>query len=304
MMGQVQSRGHRKHIDQLPNDFPDLRELPPEVAIAILAKLNATDLCLAACVWEDLAEDDILWKRLCYEKWGYVTAYRKLSIRSSIKVMTFKQLFLLLDEATLHFSYEPHQAIQYLIDNEVLDDNPVEIAQMFNNTKELYSNSMHTFLNERHDVLDELVHFQDYTNLFLSDAMRQFFKKIPPPKQRGEYFEMLMEKFSSWYFECNQNSGLSKDGISVLAYSLLLLSVDLYSPHVKNKMSKREFIRNSRQIVADFNREQLSDLYDDVYLNGHIAGMPMKMNMKLRQPFRPYGVLFELKSWNVQSCCQ
>eukprot|EP00795_Rhopilema_esculentum_P000395 gene395-10062_t len=277
-MGQVQSRGHRKHIDQLPNDFPDLRELPPEVAIAILAKLNATDLCLAACVWEDLAEDDILWKRLCYEKWGYVTAYRKLSIRSSIKVMTFKQLFLLLDEATLHFSYEPHQAIQYLIDNEVLDDNPVEIAQMFNNTKELYSNSMHTFLNERHDVLDELVHFQDYTNLFLSDAMRQFFKKIPPPKQR--------------------------DGISVLAYSLLLLSVDLYSPHVKNKMSKREFIRNSRQIVADFNREQLSDLYDDVYLNGHIAGMPMKMNMKLRQPFRPYGVLFELKSWNVQSCCQ
>ena len=63
MMGQVQSSGHRKHIDQLPNDFPDLRELPPEVAIAILAKLNATDLCLAACVWEDLAEDDILWKR-------------------------------------------------------------------------------------------------------------------------------------------------------------------------------------------------------------------------------------------------
>ena len=90
----------------------------------------------------------------------------------------------------------------------------------------------------------------------------------------------------------------------MLAYSLLLLSVDLYSPHVKNKMSKREFIRNSRQIVADINRDLLSDLYDDVYLNGHIAGMPMKMNMKLRQPFRPYGVLFELKSWNVQSCCQ
>lgn len=92
------------------------------------------------------------------------------------------------------------------------------------------------------------------------------------------------------------------DGTSVLSYSLLLLSVDLYSPHVKNKMSKREFIRNNRQIVMDANRDLLGDLYDDVYLNG-ITAAPLNVNGKLRQPFRPYGVLFELKTWNVQSCC-
>jgi len=37
------------------------------------------------------------------------------------------------------------------------------------------------------------------------------FKKIPPPKQKErEFFEILMEKFSARYFECNQNLGLSR----------------------------------------------------------------------------------------------
>ena len=92
------------------------------------------------------------------------------------------------------------------------------------------------------------------------------------------------------------------DDTSVLAYSLLLLSVDLHSPHVKNKMSKREFIRNNRQVVVEANRDLLGDLYDDVYLNG-IAGTQLDVNRKLRQPFRPYGVLFELKAYDLQSCC-
>ena len=39
----------------------DLSQLPPELAFQILKNLNATDLCLAACVWQTLASDEILW---------------------------------------------------------------------------------------------------------------------------------------------------------------------------------------------------------------------------------------------------
>ena len=35
-----------------------------------------------------------------------------------------------------------------------------------------------------------------------------------------------------------------------MCFSQILLSVDLSSPHVKNKMSKREFIRNTRGAVG------------------------------------------------------
>ena len=57
-----------EHVEEeLEEDqkFPDLGHLPPELAIQVLKNLNATDLCLASCVWQQLASDNILWQGLC-----------------------------------------------------------------------------------------------------------------------------------------------------------------------------------------------------------------------------------------------
>ncbi len=79
-----------------------------------------------------------------------------------------------------------------------------------------------------------------------------------------------------------------------MCFSLILLSVDLTSPHVKNKMSKREFIRNTRNAVVPNNnnnnnngqqqqqqqqQQQLEPrgdelygaMYDNVFLKGHVG---------------------------------
>ena len=61
------------------------------------------------------------------------------------------------------------------------------------------------------------------------------------------------------------------DTVYIVCFSLIMLSVDLTSPHVKNKMSKREFIRNTRRAVAGINDEFAGHLYDNVYLVGHVA---------------------------------
>jgi len=45
----------------LVTKISDISQLPPELALEILKNLNATDLCLAACVWQTLANDEILW---------------------------------------------------------------------------------------------------------------------------------------------------------------------------------------------------------------------------------------------------
>jgi F-box protein 8 len=54
--------------------------------------------------------------------------------------------------------------------------------------------------------------------------------------------------------------------------------VDLSSPHVKNKMSKREFIRNTRGAVGAegalhtaADEDLFGSLYDNVFLRGHVA---------------------------------
>jgi F-box protein 8 len=50
-----------------------------------------------------------------------------------------------------------------------------------------------------------------------------------------------------------------------------MLSVDLNSPHIKNKMSKREFIKNVCRATRDIDEELAGHLYDNIYLVGHIA---------------------------------
>ena len=50
-----------------------------------------------------------------------------------------------------------------------------------------------------------------------------------------------------------------------------MLSVDLTSPHVKNKMSKREFIKNTKGAVRGVDEDLAGHLYDNVYLVGHVA---------------------------------
>lgn len=59
--------------------------------------------------------------------------------------------------------------------------------------------------------------------------------------------------------------------VYILCFSLIMLSVDLTSPHIKNKMSKREFIRNVRYAIHRADDEFFGHMYDDVYLKGHIA---------------------------------
>jgi len=73
--------GKSQPVDRDQNErFPDLAELPPELGLAVLSHLNATDLCLAGCVWNDLAHDEILWMGyvICIHIAKYVVCSMKI----------------------------------------------------------------------------------------------------------------------------------------------------------------------------------------------------------------------------------
>lgn len=65
----------------------------------------------------------------------------------------------------------------------------------------------------RRDVLDELVTLHNFSNQFLPNALRDFFRHIHAPEERGEYLETLITKFSHRFCACNptlvQDVGLS-----------------------------------------------------------------------------------------------
>jgi len=91
------------------NSGLDLDEIPPELSLQILKYLNATDLCLASCVWSSLANDDILWKSLCQSTWGYASIYVTNNCNNNNYAdknpkKTYRSIFMHLDEATLTFN--------------------------------------------------------------------------------------------------------------------------------------------------------------------------------------------------------
>lgn len=73
----------------------------------------------------------------------------------------------------------------------------------------------------------------------------------------------------------NFSNGLfaSADTAYVLAYSIIMLTTDLHSPQVKNKMTKEQYIKLNRGISEgeELPEDYLSKIYDE------IAGHEIKM---------------------------
>ncbi|KAG6932347.1 F-box protein 8, partial [Chelydra serpentina] len=291
--------------------FINLEMLPPELSFTILSYLNATDLCLASCVWQDLANDELLWQGLCKSTWGHCSIYNK----NPPLGFSFRRLYMQLDEGSLTFNANPEEeqdspkdtahimkmgnqapqqqlqseqwltgwgrasahfvGVNYFMSKGILDDSPKEIAKFIFCTRTLNWKKLRIYLDERRDVLDDLVTLHNFRNQFLPNALREFFRHIHAPEERGEYLETLITKFSHRFCACNpdlmRELGLSPDAVYVLCYSLILLSIDLTSPHVKNKMSKREFIRNTRRAAQNISEDFVGHLYDNIYLIGHVA---------------------------------
>lgn len=261
---------HRcKHPNQIvQKTFPDLSKLPPEISLHVLSNLNATDLCLAACVWQDLGNDEILWHSLCRNQWQRASIYKRLDHST----LTFKKLYLMLDEATLTFNSDPHLGMAYLLKHQLVDNTAQDIASFLHTCRNIDVEQKRIFVSKRPDVLDELMKLQNFENQFLPNALRSFFKETVSPGERNDYLSDLVRKFAIRFSSCNPHLQLSHETIYLVCYSLIMLSVDLSSPHIKNKMSKREFIKNVRRAVLDVvDDDFVGHLYDNVYLIGHVA---------------------------------
>lgn len=252
----------------IPVKFPDLSQLPPEISLAVLSHLNATDLCLASCVWQQLGNDEFLWQSLCRSSWGSVSIYQRAKFDADL---SYRKLYMMLDEATLSFNADPFEGEAYLIKNHLVDDKPMELAKFVHTASRLKAEPVRKYLDRRREVLDCVVQLQNFQNQFLPNALRKFFCKISAPSERGSYLEQIIDRFSERFVNCNPHLGLQKDVVFVLCYSLIMLSVDLCSPHVKNKMSKREFIKNTKRATLGVDEDLAGHLYDNIYLIGHVA---------------------------------
>lgn len=173
------------------------------------------------------------------------------------------------------FNKKPEKGIQYLIERGFVSDTPVGIARFILERKGLSRQMIGEFLGNRQkqfnkDVLDCVVDEMDFSGMDLDDALRKFQAQI---KVQGEAqkVERLIEAFSQRYCVCNPTlvrQFQNPDTIFILAFAIILLNTDMYSPNVKpeRKMKLEDFVKNLRGVDdgEDIPREMLVGIYERI----------------------------------------
>uniref|UniRef100_A0A674I876 ARF guanine nucleotide exchange factor 1 n=1 Tax=Terrapene triunguis TaxID=2587831 RepID=A0A674I876_9SAUR len=117
------------------------------------------------------------------------------------------------------------------------------------------------------EVMYAYVDQHDFSGKDFVSALRMFLEGFRLPGE-AQKIDRLMEKFAARYLECNQGQTLfaSADTAYVLAYSIIMLTTDLHSPQVKNKMTKEQYIKMNRGIndSKDLPEEYLSAIYNEI----------------------------------------
>uniref|UniRef100_A0A8C6J3L0 Uncharacterized protein n=1 Tax=Melopsittacus undulatus TaxID=13146 RepID=A0A8C6J3L0_MELUD len=169
------------------------------------------------------------------------------------------------------FNKKPKRGIQYLQEQGMLGITAEDIAQFLHQEERLCSTQVGEFLGESNkfnkEVMYAYVDQLDFCGKDFVSALRIFLEGFRLPGE-AQKIDRLMEKFAARYIECNQRQTLfaSADTAYVLAYSIIMLTTDLHSPQVKNKMTKEQYIKMNRGIndSKDLPVEYLSTIYEEI----------------------------------------
>ncbi|XP_058855823.1 IQ motif and SEC7 domain-containing protein 1-like isoform X2 [Acipenser ruthenus] len=173
------------------------------------------------------------------------------------------------------FNKKPEKGTQYLIERGFVPDTPVGVAHFLLQRKGLSRQMIGEFLGNRQkqfnrDVLDCVVDEMDFSVMELDEALRKFQAHI---RVQGEAqkVERLIEAFSQRYCICNPGvvrQFRNPDTIFILAFAIILLNTDMYSPNVKpeRKMKLEDFVKNLRGVDdgEDIPREMLIGIYERI----------------------------------------
>uniref|UniRef100_A0A6I8NPP7 IQ motif and SEC7 domain-containing protein 3 n=1 Tax=Ornithorhynchus anatinus TaxID=9258 RepID=A0A6I8NPP7_ORNAN len=173
------------------------------------------------------------------------------------------------------FNINPDKGVQFLISRGFIPDTPTGVAHFLLQRKGLSRQMIGEFLGNskkqfNRDVLDCVVDEMDFSCLELDEGLRKFQAHI---RVQGEAqkVERLIEAFSQRYCVCNPDvvqQFHNPDTIFILAFAIVLLNTDMYSPNIKpdRKMMLQDFIRNLRGVDdgADIPRDLVVGIYERI----------------------------------------
>lgn len=176
-------------------------------------------------------------------------------------------------EGIRQFNFKPKRGIKFLINHGFIrSSKPKDVARFLLTADGLSKAMIGEYLGEGEtenvDTMHAFIDMMDFSNMKFTEAMRMFLQAFRLPGE-AQKIDRFMLKFAERYYQGNPETLANAETAYVLAFSIILLNTDAHSPQVKNRMTKKEFIRNNRGINqgADLPEEYLSVLYDEILAN-------------------------------------
>ncbi|XP_046522483.1 cytohesin-3 [Equus quagga] len=208
--------------------------------------------------------DDI--ERLKYEIAEVMTEIDNLtSVEESKTTQRNKQIAM----GRKKFNMDPKKGIQFLIENDLLQSSPEDVAQFLYKGEGLNKTVIGDYLGERDDfnirVLQAFVELHEFADLNLVQALRQFLWSFRLPGE-AQKIDRMMEAFASRYCLCNPGVFQSTDTCYVLSFAIIMLNTSLHNHNVRDKPTAERFITMNRGINegGDLPEELLRNLYESI----------------------------------------
>ncbi|KAG6845991.1 hypothetical protein H0H87_011039 [Tephrocybe sp. NHM501043] len=115
---------------------------------------------------------------------------------------------------------------------------------------DLYNQALQTYIGEFEFVDDPL-----------DVALRKLLMEVGLPRETQQ-IDRVMEAFANRYLQCNPALFMSDDHPYILAFSLIMLHTDAFNKSNKRKMSKPDYIKNTR--LPGIFSEVLDCFYDNI----------------------------------------
>ncbi|KAJ7456682.1 hypothetical protein FB451DRAFT_1276828 [Mycena latifolia] len=107
----------------------------------------------------------------------------------------------------------------------------------------------------------------DFVDDPLDVALRKLLMHVGLPRETQQ-IDRVMEAFAGRYLECNPNIFTSDDHPYILAFSLIMLHTDAFNKSNKRKMTKADYIKNTR--LPGVPSEVLDCFYDNIVVTPFI----------------------------------
>ncbi|XP_064887711.1 cytohesin-3 isoform X1 [Columba livia] len=167
------------------------------------------------------------------------------------------------------FNMDPKKGIQFLIENDLLQNTAEDIAQFLYKGEGLNKTVIGDYLGERDEfnikVLQAFVELHEFADLNLVQALRQFLWSFRLPGE-AQKIDRMMEAFASRYCLCNPGVFQSTDTCYVLSFAIIMLNTSLHNHNVRDKPTVERFISMNRGINegGDLPEELLRNLYESI----------------------------------------